>query len=194
MDLCLNDCEEDAEDYCASSKFRNACGRCKKHTCEKRCEDKCGDATEQVKVTSTTECMPTCTNACSASCTAKVNTQCQVDCQERTYTQCEQQMVEQCETTCRDKGGAIFCDGQFVNASNAESCADELYSKLSIEIDLEGAAEDVGDAVEEAAGSVKAQADGACSVSRVGQADNNALLFAPFALLALARVRRKRSR
>jgi MYXO-CTERM domain-containing protein len=192
MDLCLSDCEEDDEDqYCGSAKYRNACGRCKKHTCEKRCEQKCGDASEQVKVTTTTECMPTCTNACNASCTDKVNTQCQVDCQERTYTECEQQMVEQCQTTCKDKGGAIFCDGQFVNAANADSCADELYSKLSIEIDIDGAAEDVGDAVEEAAGTVKAEADSVCSVSHVGRSSGAFAMFAPLAALALARLRRR---
>jgi len=192
MDLCLSDCEEDAEDYCGNAKYRNACGRCKKHNCEKRCEKKCGDAAEQVKVTTTTECTPTCTNACNASCEAKVNTQCQVDCQEATYTQCEQQMVEKCETTCRDKGGAIFCDGQFVNAANAESCADEVYSKLRIEIDIDAAADDVGDAVEEAAGSVKAEADSICSVTRVGSTSHVAWLFAPVAVLGLARLRRSR--
>jgi hypothetical protein len=192
IDLCLSDCDDDQNEYCAGSKYKNACGRCKKHTCEDRCEQKCGDATAQVKVTNTTECMPTCTSACSASCTAKVNTQCQVDCQERTYTQCEQQMVEQCKTSCTDKGGAIFCDGQFVNAANADRCADELYSKLSIQIDLESAAEDVGDALDDAAGSVKAEADGACSVSRVGRTSHSALWFAPVAFVALARWRRKR--
>jgi MYXO-CTERM domain-containing protein len=46
-------------------------------------------------------------------------------------------VVEKCRTDCRDKGGAIFCDGQFLNASNLADCADELRAEISIDLDIE---------------------------------------------------------
>jgi hypothetical protein len=197
MDLCLSDCEDDQDDWCGNSAHKGPCNRCEKHNCEKRCQDKCGgDAEQPTKITSVTECMPTCTDACAASCTAKVNTQCQVDCQESMYTSCEQKMVEQCNTQCMDKGGAIFCDGQFVNADNAQSCADELSAKLKIDIDIEAAANDVGDTAEDAANSVSKKVDKACSVANVGGSSSESalgLVVAAFGL-GLWRARRRRQR
>jgi len=197
MDLCLADCDAaDGDSHCAASKFQHACGRCQAHNCEKRCQEKCGDAEAPKKVTSVTECMPTCTNACSASCSAKVNTQCQVDCQEKTYTECQDQMVQECQTECKDKGGAIFCDGQFVNAANANSCADELRAKLEIDIDIDATVKTVGTTTKRAAKDTGDAIDKACSVSGVGtQTGRNALGFlAPLAAVALWRIRRRRPR
>lgn len=197
IDLCLADCDKGDSDFCGNSTRRGACGRCAKHNCAKKCERRCGDEPEPEKVTTVTECMPTCTNACSASCTAKVNTQCQVDCQERSYVKCEETMVERCETECTKKGGAIFCDGQFVNASNASSCADELLAKIDIEIDLDidvdideagndaaDTAGDVGDSVD----------DNICSVTRVGGGGlTGGLIALPLLVLAMVRSRRRRA-
>jgi hypothetical protein len=197
MDLCLADCDDNQEDHCGNAAHKGPCGRCEKHNCEKRCQDKCGDDAEQpTKVTTVTECMPTCTNACAASCTAKINTQCQVDCQEKMYTTCEQKMVEQCNTQCKDKGGAIFCNDQFVNADNTQSCADELSAKLKIDIDIEATANSVGDTAEHAANSVSKKVDKACSVANVGgTSSESALTWVAGALgLALLRVRLRRSR
>lgn len=193
MDLCLDDCRsDDDEGYCGRSAHRNACGRCQQHNCEKRCEAKCGDESKQPKVTTVTECMPTCSSACSASCTAKVNTQCQVDCQERTYTQCEQTMVEQCQTNCMQKGGAIFCNGQFVNASNAQSCADELLGKLKIDIDIKASLETASDTTEHAVDKVSKKVDNACSVANPGAPGAAPLALIPLAMLLGWRIRRRR--
>lgn len=197
IDLCLADCDSGGgEGYCGSSKHRNACGRCAKHTCERRCEEKCGDAEAPKKITTMTECMPTCTNACTASCSAKVNTQCQVDCQERTYTECEEKMVETCETQCEDKGGAIFCDGQFLNATNVNSCADELSLKLDIDVDIDATVKTVGNTTKKAADDVGDEIDDACSVTNVGAGAGTGGLSVLGSLIGLVawRVRRRKSR
>jgi hypothetical protein len=138
--------------------------------------------------------MPTCTQACSASCTAKVNTQCQVDCQERTYTQCEQAMVEQCQTHCKDTGGAIFCDGQFINASNTDNCANELAVKL--DIDIRATLYAAGEATGSAVNHVGKKVDQACAVSRVGAgASSHAYWLAPLAgVLVAVRIKRRRAK
>src|ERR1700753_1516952 len=129
QDLCLSDCNGAEGDSCGSASNPGPCNRCEAHNCEKRCEEKCGDDPKPQKVTTVTDCMPTCATACGASCTARVNTQCQEDCQQNTYTQCQQTMVEHCNTTCQDKGGAIFCDGQFVKAVDREGGVDVLVDK-----------------------------------------------------------------
>lgn len=192
IDLCLADCQDDdREGYCGRATHRSACGRCAQHNCEKRCEATCGDASAQQKVTTVTQCMPTCTNACSASCSAKVNTQCQVDCQERTYTQCETSMVEQCRTECMQEGGAIFCNGQFVNASNAQTCADELLAKVKIDIDIEAGAKAVGDTAVNAAECVGDNVEKACSVANPGAGKGAPFALIPLGLVALWRLKRR---
>jgi hypothetical protein len=201
MDLCLADCDADDDDSCGRAAHQGPCGRCKKYNCHKRCEARCGDDPEPQKVTTTTECMPTCTNACMASCTAKVNTQCQVDCQERTYTSCEQKMVERCETQCEDKGGAIFCNGQFVNAADVHDCADELKAKVKIDIDIDDALDEAGESVGKAAKDVKktvdknVDVDANCAVTnvRAGRGGMWSLLALPVGL-AFWRARRRAKR
>jgi hypothetical protein len=186
MDLCLADCDSaGAEDSCGSAAHKGPCSRCEKHNCEKRCAEKCGGDAAPKKVTTVSECMPTCSTACNASCTAKANVQCQVDCQERTYTQCEQKMVEHCDTECKDKGGAIFCDGQFVNADNAQSCADELRAKLSIDIDVKASVNAAGDAASKTANTVSKKIDKACAVSDVGSSGSHQPLAALSSLTVL---------
>jgi hypothetical protein len=193
MELCLTDCDDGSDDhYCGSAQHKGACGRCEKHNCSKKCEQKCGDAEAPKKITTVTECMPTCTNACSASCTAKANTECQVTCQERTYQECETKMVEQCKTECKQTGGAIFCDGQFVNATNANSCADELRAKVKIDIDIKGSISATGAAVSD----VGKKIDKACTVANVGAGRGDGWLgvLCSIAGLALCRVYRRRTR
>ena len=135
-----------------------------------------------------------------ASCTAKVNTQCQVDCQEKTYTTCEQKMVDKCQTECKDKGGALFCDGQFVDATDVRDCADEVKAKIKIDVDLEGLAEDTGEAVDKAARDVSksvdknVDVDSKCSVTNVGATGSStAWLALPLIGLSIWRARRRRT-
>jgi predicted outer membrane repeat protein len=87
------------------------------------------------------------------------------------YTQCESELVEVCQTSCEDKGGAIFCDGQFINAADAKSCSAELKAKLKIDVAVSavvGAAGEIGDATKGAAACTKEKASGMCSVGLIG--------------------------
>jgi hypothetical protein len=61
------------------------------------------------------------------------------------------------------EGGALFCDGQFVNASNTKSCADELNAKLKFDIDI-----DVKGSVNGAVDATKDAGEDICSVGAVG--------------------------
>jgi MYXO-CTERM domain-containing protein len=77
--------------------------------------------------------------ACDGSCTSTSDTTCQINCQTNSFQNCETTTVEQCHTECTNRGGAIFCDGQFLNASDLETCASELVDKISIHVDISAA-------------------------------------------------------
>jgi hypothetical protein len=127
--------------------------------------------------------MPTCLNACAGSCTAQANVDCQISCQENTYTQCEQTLVEQCRTECMQQGGAIFCDGQFLNAQDVQSCADELSNEIQIDLQIDSSFP----------GDKKVVVDSGCSVGQVGTADGSLGTALMSALCALGfYVRRRR--
>ena len=75
--------------------------------------------------------------ACQGTCTSEATSTCQVDCQTTQWERCQTTIRERCTTSCEDKGGAIFCNGQFLNAAKLDDCASELSAKLSIKVDLD---------------------------------------------------------
>lgn len=154
--------------------------------------------------------MTNCTEACSGSCTAQATVDCQLSCQTEVIQECETEMVETCETECEDKGGAIFCDGQFVNASDVEACASELSAEIEIDIDIQASvdidinggdgddecdaeADDCEDGDNESVGE---EIDKACTVSNVRPTTlgGSAGAFAAIAALAFMRTRRRNGR
>jgi hypothetical protein len=188
MGLCTSDCKK----TCARQGPRGAC--CS-HTCNKRCEDKC-DGSEEPAVMPA-ECTQTCSNACSGSCTAQANVTCQENCQTEVYTECETETIETCETKCMDEGGAIFCDGQFVNAKSSRSCADEIKAKLDIDINVRAeiseVADDAVDGTKDAFNTTKKKSKELCTVALVGTGGPvgaSAGLIAIGAITLIARRRR----
>jgi predicted outer membrane repeat protein len=110
-------------------------------------------------------------------------------------------MVEQCQTSCEDKGGAIFCDGQFVNAADVHDCADEVRLKIKIDIDIDAALDEAGEDVSNAASDVGKEVDKhvdvdtKCSVTNAGtgRSTGSARIGLPLVALAVWRVRRRRT-
>jgi MYXO-CTERM domain-containing protein len=60
-----------------------------------------------------------------------------VECQTTQWESCQTTVREQCRTDCTDKGGAIFCDGQFLKVTDLEGCAADLSAELAIELDVD---------------------------------------------------------
>lgn len=164
IDLCTADCDKTCSD---GRGRRNACCM---HNCDKRCEKKCEGRDDPVAKPA--ECTQTCTNACSGSCTAQANIECQVSCQDSVYTECETETIRTCETKCEKDGGAIFCDGQFVNASSARNCADELKAKLDFDIDIKaevsGVVDTAVDGTKDGYNTTKKKSKELCSVGLIG--------------------------
>jgi hypothetical protein len=105
-------------------------------------------------------------------------------------------MVEHCQTTCKDKGGAIFCDDQYVNAGNADSCASELNAKVHIDIDIAGTLKAAAAKTAKTASVVGDCVGSSCTVANVGAASERGWLGAVCALagLTLWRMTRRRTR
>jgi hypothetical protein len=98
-----------------------------------------------------------------------------------------------------DEGGAIFCDGQFVNAKSANSCADEIKARLDIDIDIRAeisdVADDAVDGTKDAFNTTKKKSKELCSVGLIGdatQAGGSAVLMALGAVTLIARRLRRR--
>ena len=128
--LCRSDCAHDCSTKCAGADNQGRCESCCQQNCNVRCEDHCrDDDTDEV-------CDTKCTPVCEDSCVAKANNSCQITCQTTNFESCQTTVVNTCQTDCHDDGGAIFCDGQFLNASNLKDCAAELASQLSIKVDI----------------------------------------------------------
>lgn len=210
-ELCTADCKEDfCDGFCdGESQCNSCCG----HNCDRKCDRKCEGVEDPEPET---VCMTNCTEACSGSCSAQASTECHLDCQTEVYEECETDMVETCTTTCEDKGGALFCDGQFVSASDIEDCAADLEAELDISISIEadidvdvdvgndenapvcengGDDEDGDGTCDEGGESVAEDVDEACTVSSVHPATygGSAGGFAALAALAFMRARRRKN-
>lgn len=126
--LCRSECAQDCSAKCDGQGGH--CEACCQQNCNVRCEDHCSaNDTEEV-------CETKCSPVCEDSCVAKASSQCQIECQTTQFESCQTTTVQTCETDCQDKGGAIFCDGQFLNVTSLKDCAAQLAAELDIDVDV----------------------------------------------------------
>jgi hypothetical protein len=60
---------------------------------------------------------------------------CQIDCQAGGYAQCRADLQGGCEAQCSKPEGALFCDGQYVDAGNRlDECLNYLEGVLKIDV------------------------------------------------------------
>lgn len=186
--LCRGECGADCESDCASSDSSICHDSCA-HNCDSQCENHCHADDETV------DCSTKCGTTCEGRCTATATVSCQRECQTTQFESCESTTVQTCRTDCHDNGGAIFCDGQFVNASDVEACAAQIEAEVAVHIDLDVNV-DTSNAVK-----VDTNGDGksdvSCSVSPreklLRSAGTTSIITTLFALLgALFIVRRRR--
>lgn len=131
--ICRRDGAADCDAKCAGAENADRCHAACSHTYNRKCEDRCHHDDQAVS------CDEKCVTACDGSCTSTSDTTCQIDCQTNAFQSCETTKVERCHTECKDRGGAIFCDGQFINASNLEGCVSELAAKIAVKVDISAA-------------------------------------------------------
>lgn len=126
---CRADCSADCSGQCAASATRADCEASCSSTCSGECSSQCNLTPAQA------DCMAQCQSCCSGSCDAQANMSCQIDCQATGYAECRTNLQGGCEAQCTKPEGALFCDGQYVDAGNRlEDCLNYLEDVLKIDV------------------------------------------------------------
>ena len=148
-EVCVSECSDSCTSSAVSNNhFGGDHGKCQKN-CDHDCNVRCDSSSTSDQ---TTDCETKCLSVVESECIEEVNRDCVLSCQTDNYETCQTETVNTCNTTCKDKGGALFCDGQFIGASNLQACADQLASEFSFNIDV--TAQAVADTASDCADSV----------------------------------------
>ncbi|PRP94272.1 hypothetical protein ENSA7_78090 [Enhygromyxa salina] len=131
---CEGNCSADCSAACASDSNSAECQASCKATCGAECDASCTIEPGQA------DCMAQCQGCCGGECRAQVNMDCQIGCQSDLYVECKADLQGGCEVQCEKPEGAIFCDGQFVDVGNVQSCANALRDLLDIEVEFQAEA------------------------------------------------------
>jgi len=182
-EVCVSECSDSCTASAVSGNHfngdHNKCQRSCAHDCNARCDS--SSSSDQ-----TTDCETKCQSVVENVCVEEVNRECVLSCQTDTYESCETETVNTCNTTCKDKGGALFCDGQFIGASNVQDCADQLAAEFSMTVEI--AVDKAVDATEDCIDSTKSK----CSFSPPTRGGSGALALGALAALGVVLGRRRR--
>jgi MYXO-CTERM domain-containing protein len=127
---CRADCEANCDGACSGSADGARCRASCKATCGGECDAGCTGTAPSAT------CDAKCKASCKGSCEAEANVDCQVDCQAKGFLECEAQLTGGCQTQCTKPEGALFCDGQYVDArEQLDQCVNQLKSLLNIEVE-----------------------------------------------------------
>lgn len=115
---CHDECDQPTIDQCKIDHPDADCVTLAKATCDNHCEDAC-------QVPDTT-CSEHCKTCCSGGCSAQINFDCDFS--------CFAELQGGCDVQCSEPSGAIFCNGQYVHASDVKECITYLATK-GIDVD-----------------------------------------------------------
>jgi hypothetical protein len=121
---CHTECDQPLIDQCMKSHPGTDCVNSAKAQCDIHCKDSC-------KVPPS-NCQEHCTKCCSGSCTTQVNYDCDYSCMA--------DVEGGCSVACSKPEGAIFCNGQYVNATSVEQCITYLATK-GLQVDVSARAQ-----------------------------------------------------
>jgi MYXO-CTERM domain-containing protein len=127
---CEGNCSADCSARCDGSADRAECEGSCQATCSGECDASCTLEPGQA------DCTAQCMGSCSGECRADINMNCQVDCQSDLYVECKADFQGSCEVQCENPSGAIFCDGQFIETSNIDTCVDALRDLLNANVEV----------------------------------------------------------
>lgn len=186
---CEGRCDADCSAQCSGETTENgARGRC-----EARCEANCNGSCQGSCEVERPDCQGKCQASCQGSCKAEANADCHIDCDATGYAQCQAELTGGCKVQCQKPEGALFCDGEYVDAgNNLQECIDALRAQFDIEVTYSA----------EARGSANC-ANGTCEAEGEAEAEASCMMapgtttgavFGWSALLALgaALIRRRR--
>ncbi len=133
---CEGNCSGDCSARCAGDSNSAECQASCESTCSLECGASCDINAPQA------DCVAQCQGCCGGECKADINVDCQISCQSDLYVECKADLQGGCEAQCQTPSGALFCDGQFIEVSNIDACANALRDLLNanVEFQAEGSA------------------------------------------------------
>ncbi len=119
---CTTLCKGSCSGHCSSSLDKASCsGHCESE-CAETCTEKC------TALPATETCENRVKTSCDASCTVENTIACEVECE----TECSTELKGACTTQCTTKGGALFCQEQYIEGGvDLSACVDEIQSSGS---------------------------------------------------------------
>lgn len=127
---CEARCGSRCDAYCAADANSAECKAKCSATCGGECDASCTGTKPEAS------CEAKCEASCSGSCTAESNFKCQIDCQSKGFAECTADVQGGCEAQCTKPDGALFCDGNYVDARDQlEDCMAYLESVLQIDVE-----------------------------------------------------------
>jgi len=182
-EVCVSQCSDSCTSSAVSSNhFGGDRGKCQS-SCNHDCNAQCDSSSSSDQ---STDCETKCLSIVESECTEEVNRDCVLSCQTDNYESCQTETVNTCNTTCKDKGGALFCDGQYIGASNLQDCADQLASEFSFNIKV--AAQAVSDTASDCVDSASSK----CSFSPPTRGQGGVAALGALAVLGVVVSRRRR--
>jgi hypothetical protein len=122
---CMGSCTPgsiDCEGSCTTSCSASCMSSCPDTGCQSDCDADCSNRCKIACDVKPPSCDESCKVACDASCTVQAN----IDC----HYGCTANIEGGCTTQCQTPKGALFCDGQYVNAgTTADDCLTYLENQ-----------------------------------------------------------------
>lgn len=116
---CHAECDGPTEELCDANGTRDDCAEVAVAECDIHCTESCEVPPN--------DCQEHCNRCCTGSCTTQVNFSCNLD--------CFAELEGGCEAQCTEPNGGLFCNGQYVNATEVEACIVALANQ-GIEVDV----------------------------------------------------------
>ena len=115
---CAADCMGGCAASCLESEDKTLCFAACAQQCSAHCESSCDGGGGA--------CEASCTQACQGSCVAEDARDCEISCQAEASGSCKASLGKKCHEVCRDGGGVLVCDEQFVDVDDVDACLAEL--------------------------------------------------------------------
>jgi hypothetical protein len=124
---CNAQCQTNCTGACSSSGDQTTCaGQCNA-SCAARCNTQCSGTPP------TADCEGQCALSCQGICSGQANVSCDIMCQAMGSASCTASLSDKCTGGCMAHN-AIFCDGNFINATYADECDKDLKALFNITV------------------------------------------------------------
>ncbi len=116
---CHGECDVPTQELCEANGTRDDCAEVAVADCDIHCTESCE--------VPPSDCEEHCNRCCSGSCATAINFDCNLS--------CFAELTGGCDVQCTKPDGAIFCNGQYVNAAELQTCIVALAAE-GIEVDV----------------------------------------------------------